>query len=91
MSLIVLVKVGNVIRNGIGPVIQQVPTGGNISRRNGEAFSCRTWTKDALAHLSAMGIVVLKADVDTLQEMAKRYGARYAAQAETGRGACVVN
>lgn len=63
MTLIVLVKVGSVVKNGIAPVIQQVPADGKPSKRNGEAFSCRTWAKDALAHLVARGNIVLKADV----------------------------
>ncbi|KAH6649355.1 hypothetical protein F5144DRAFT_478986 [Chaetomium tenue] len=63
MTLIVLVKVGTVSKNGIAAVIQQVPADGKASKRNGEAFSCRTWVKDALAHLVAKGNIVLKADV----------------------------
>lgn len=63
LSLIVLVKVGTVTKNGISAVIQQIPADGKASKRNGEAFSCRTWVKDALAHLVAKGNVVLKDDV----------------------------
>ncbi|KAK4132084.1 hypothetical protein BT67DRAFT_457676 [Trichocladium antarcticum] len=91
ITLIVLVKVGTVIKNGIASVIQQVPADGNPSTRNGEAFSCLTWAKDALAHLMAKGNVVLKADVETMQEMAKKYAVKYATKAETGKGAYVVN
>lgn len=56
-------RVGSVVKNGITPVIQQVPAEGKPSKRNGKAFSCRTWVKDALAHLVARRNIVLKADV----------------------------
>ncbi|KAK3898425.1 hypothetical protein C8A05DRAFT_37986 [Staphylotrichum tortipilum] len=94
MALIVLVKVGTVVvenKPDISSAIQQVPADDEPSRRTGEAFSCRIWAKDALAHLAASGSAVLEGDVDALEEMARRYAADYAARAETGEGATIVN
>jgi hypothetical protein len=65
MALIVLVKVGTIVKNDrdVATVIQQVLADGEPSKRTGEAFTCRVWVKDALAHLAASGSAVLEGDV----------------------------
>lgn len=69
MTLIVLVKIGTVAKNGIAAVMQAVPADGKPSKRSGEAFSCRTWSKDAAAFGAAKGNFVLKNTPGKLSEL----------------------
>lgn len=69
MTLIVLVKIGTVAKNGILAVMQAVPADGKPSKRSNEPFSCRTWAKDAAAFGQAKGNFVLKGTPGKLSEL----------------------
>lgn len=69
MTLIVLVKIGTVAKNGIAAVMQAVPADGKPSPRSHEAFSCRTWSKDAAAFGQSKGNFVLKGTPGKLSEL----------------------
>lgn len=64
MILIAMIKVSDIRSlDLVEHAINSVPANGSPSGRNGEAFTCRTWVKDALVALHDSGAIVLPTDI----------------------------
>lgn len=44
-------------------MLKTVPANGEVSKRTGEAFTCRVWVKDAIVELRERGLIELRRDV----------------------------
>ncbi|CAF3474606.1 unnamed protein product [Fusarium graminearum] len=64
MTLIAMIKVSDIRSPDlVEHAIRSVPANGNLSGRNGDGFTCRTWVKDALVSLHDSGAIVLPTDI----------------------------
>ncbi|QPC72216.1 hypothetical protein HYE68_002968 [Fusarium pseudograminearum] len=92
MTLIAMMKVSDIRSPDlVEHAIKSVPANGSPSGRNGEAFTCRTWVKDALVALHDCGAIVLPTDIETIEKNSIQYGMRYSRISESGGGATVLN
>ncbi|CZS74862.1 unnamed protein product [Fusarium graminearum] len=92
MTLIAMIKVSDIRSPDlVEHAIRSVPANGNLSGRNGDGFTCRTWVKDALVSLHDSGAIVLPTDIETIEKKSIQYGMRYSRTSESGGGATVLN
>ncbi|KAI8963631.1 hypothetical protein F5Y11DRAFT_346277 [Daldinia sp. FL1419] len=91
VTLIVLVKVDSLHKDGFSTIAKSVPADGSPSKRTGEAFRCLTWVKDVLVSLDTNGIIKLPHDIDRFVTLAQSEAARESRGVEGGLGATVVN